>query len=984
MAPSHSDLKQLATAVDDFISFGFALIRDIHGLKGAEGTSSTQNTWLEDSRSYYKRLGTRGPAKAGHEPNATEVKLQQQANACQELADSLINLLEGTSSVPELEKIIDLLRKALPEIEDEMFEILEALNDGSKELGLSLEASSLHDKVKTSGFGQAMRKPQEAPPPMPLLQPSDKSTFGSSSIEQIKNSRSTRPTSQFSAVDMFTSSKPKKAISPPTLLSEHDQVLATLKNKDRAHLVHEYLLESLSYSSMKDREEDVEQAHAHTFSWIFEPSTRSSPSLTDKDEQPMHESNDFLSWLSTDKLGGAYWVSGKPGSGKSTFMRYLYSHPATLDHLKTWAGGTPLTIASFFFWTSGSYDQRSQAGLIRYLLYQILEQHPELTAWTFPKWWLRSQDAKARVKTPIKWTVDDLMNGLSVCVERVVKTTKLCLFVDGLDEFDGQPEEVVKLFKELVVDFRGRIKVCLSSRPWGVFEDAFRGIPQFRLHDLTSAGMHRYVSDKLNGQLRIRQSMQQDPKTGRELQTEIVRRADGVFLWTTLAVRRLIESEDASVDGLKACLDTLPTDLDDLFHFLLFQSRSSKELEEQSRIFNIICAKEAVCDFTRDESARSMTAYQLRLAFWGNDTSLQGTIRQVTEIDAMESYEACKSQLSSLCADLLVLHSRDPIKARYSRLSSSRSTDRDPRILAESRIAYLHRTVRDFLLIPEVWEGIRARSEKDFDSHIDLLRSHALQLRVPLEEPSKHRRLDDWWPDIVLALTHARFSHPRHCTTQIRLLDELNTTLNWYWATKESDPLDNWARNAFGSYEERMKRKTPYHYPFLSLCAKFGLDSYLNAKLSTGKYGYQGGIPLLSHAIEFLFNRRKTVYPLTDPIVIESLLANGEDPNQLYQDLSGKKKTPWLLALQYSREADRRKWIKMHDTDETGTKRWVKVLIMFIEHGADPNALLIADGMDPAATALDVATILQEKYQTEGLSDLHRLLLARGAELEDN
>ena len=979
MASGHNDVKRLATTVDDFVSFGYGLIRDIHGFRNADSTESARDTWLKKCRYYYSCLETKPPADTGRGFNVVETKLRQQASTCQELASGLISELESSPSNQDLVRIVDVLRISLPKIEDEMLEISEDLDHGSKQFGLSLDEPSFHDRVKKPEFDKSSRKPSSNPPPMPQLQFFDQSPFGSSAIEDIKDLKPTMSTSPLSAVDFFTTSKSTREKSRPVILSEHDQILATLQNQDRAHLVHEYLLESLSYPSMKDREEDVEQAHTDTFSWIFEPSIKSPESLHEGNSQALQQSTDFLPWLSTDKLGGAYWVSGKPGSGKSTFMRYLFSHPSTSDHLKAWAGETPLTIASFFFWTSGSYDQRSQAGLLRYLLYQILEQLPELTAWSFPQLWLRSQDAKARVKNPIKWTVDDLMSGLSACVERAVRTSKLCLFVDGLDEFDGKPEEVVELFRRLVKHFEGRVKVCLSSRPWGVFEKAFEGIPQFRLHDLTSVGMHRYVRDKLNGQSHIHEIMRKEPKMARELQIEIVRRADGVFLWTTLAVRKLIESDEASVEGLKACLDILPTSLDDLFQNLLFQSRSFPELEDQSRIFNLIRAKEAVCDFTRDESARSMTAYQLFLAISANDLSLQEPVRQATEEDAMRAYEVCKFQLRSLCADLLVLHSRDPIKARYSRLSSNRSKNRDPRILAESRIAFLHRTVRDFIMIPEIWEGIRARSEKDFDPHINLLRSHILQLRVSLEEPSKHRRLDDWWPDIVLALTHARFSYPSHCTEQVGLLDEFNNTLNWYWATKASDSLDNWARNAFGSYEERMKRKTPFHKPFLSLCAKFGLSIYLSAKLSTGEYGFQGGIPLLSHAIEFLFNRRKTVFPLTDPNLIESLLANGEDPNKSYEDLSGKKKTPWLLALQYAREADRRKWIKMHDTDENGTERWAKVLIMFIEHGANPYALIVADDMDPAATALDVATMLEENYQTKELSNLRRLLVARQA-----
>lgn len=37
--------------------------------------------------------------------------------------------------------------------------------------------------------------------------------------------------------------------------------------------------------------------------------------------------NDFVAWL--EEGDGLYWIAGKAGSGKSTLMKYIASHPST-------------------------------------------------------------------------------------------------------------------------------------------------------------------------------------------------------------------------------------------------------------------------------------------------------------------------------------------------------------------------------------------------------------------------------------------------------------------------------------------------------------------------------------------------------------------------------------------------------------------------------------------------------------------------------
>jgi len=69
------------------------------------------------------------------------------------------------------------------------------------------------------------------------------------------------------------------------------------------------ILKSLSFPTRPVRREVIRDAHAKTFGWIFQqPTERVRPSR-------------LYNWLMTGR--GTFWVSGKPGSGKSTFSMYF-------------------------------------------------------------------------------------------------------------------------------------------------------------------------------------------------------------------------------------------------------------------------------------------------------------------------------------------------------------------------------------------------------------------------------------------------------------------------------------------------------------------------------------------------------------------------------------------------------------------------------------------------------------------------------------
>jgi hypothetical protein len=150
--------------------------------------------------------------------------------------------------------------------------------------------------------------------------------------------------------------------------------------------VEDELLEHLNFPTITERFEEVAEAHQQTFQWIFRRPDHGVHAGQGKHWSP------FPEWLQHGN--GLYWINGKAASGKSTLMKYIFMHPDTPRHLRIWAANLPLYIAGFFFWISGTKEQKSQFGLLRSLLHDILQQNRKLISVVLSKQWSSRYTAK--------------------------------------------------------------------------------------------------------------------------------------------------------------------------------------------------------------------------------------------------------------------------------------------------------------------------------------------------------------------------------------------------------------------------------------------------------------------------------------------------------------------------------------------------------------------------------------------------------------
>ncbi len=267
-------------------------------------------------------------------------------------------------------------------------------------------------------------------------------------------------------------------------------------------------------------------------------------------------------------------MSGKPGAGKSTLMKYLCSHDKVEEYLKIWAGEKGLPFSKFFFWKPGTELQKSLKGLMRALLHSILTQLPGMIELILPKHWEASQAHQA-----VHFEHADIQAAFDSFIVRpdVYEKHKFVFFIDGLDEFNGDHDGMIKSFFRWVSASSNNVKICVSSREELVFLERFSDCPKLRLHDLTKEDMEVFIEQTLKDNTDFQD--RQDQVEILRLAKTITYRAEGVFLWASLAVQSVTSgllTED-DVEDLEQRIDALPTALEDLVQAIFdsIQNRSS-------------------------------------------------------------------------------------------------------------------------------------------------------------------------------------------------------------------------------------------------------------------------------------------------------------------------------------------------------------------------------------------------------------------------
>ncbi|OMP85851.1 hypothetical protein BK809_0002062 [Diplodia seriata] len=455
------------------------------------------------------------------------------------------------------------------------------------------------------------------------------------------------------------------------------------------------ILGNLLFNDIADRHERIEEAHRRTFEWISsesssETASSCSPNILESSKNLPPINIGFVDWLRSDQQ--LFWITGKPGAGKSTLMKYIYNDPRTSDMLQPWIGADEFITGSFFFWNSGTVMQMSQEGLLRAVLHQALQDRLEDIPSHFPDRWKRYQLFGA---DPRPWALPELKSAFESLVSDNSK--KFLLVIDGLDEFDGNCAELATWIIRRAA--RPNVKLCVASRPWPEFDDAFKSLPSLRVEDLTASDMRIFITETLQSNEMFCRLQQLEPKNAQSLMSEVLEKAAGVFLWVRLVVMSLLDGlrDGDTVVDLQVRLQRLPPDLEKLFQKIIDGLNPEYRVQASHMIRVVLDWKKPLA----------------LLPFLFMEHSVEEAISM--EFKPLDS-EATRFQEGA---------ARRRLKSRCKGLLEASNLDTDG---PDATVQFLHRTVRDFVLEKEMNSYILGLDET-FDPYDAVCASHIICLK---------------------------------------------------------------------------------------------------------------------------------------------------------------------------------------------------------------------------------------------------------------
>ncbi|KAI5838329.1 hypothetical protein DFP73DRAFT_485995, partial [Morchella snyderi] len=278
--------------------------------------------------------------------------------------------------------------------------------------------------------------------------------------------------------------------------------------------------------------------HSHTLAWLW-------------------QSDVYKSWTSLKYPdSGLLFIEGKPGSGKSTLVRYF------ADKFTPPSGAI---VLKFFYNTRDGESERDHRNMLKTLLYQILKTDESFFIHFQP---IYRREGEGR----IEWRSEDMKSILLACKTHLRPRT-MYLIIDAMDESACTDRvDIVKFLHELSAPALNKdgcmVNIFLASRPINELQSSnWPGRQVILLQDMNRDDIRRYTHCLLQNQ----DFDSVNPEVKKEIEDYILTFSDGVFIWVYLVLKELVEEvmNDSRRSTLMPFLESLPRSLESLYECML-------------------------------------------------------------------------------------------------------------------------------------------------------------------------------------------------------------------------------------------------------------------------------------------------------------------------------------------------------------------------------------------------------------------------------
>ncbi|KAK4207370.1 hypothetical protein QBC37DRAFT_96296 [Rhypophila decipiens] len=503
-----------------------------------------------------------------------------------------------------------------------------------------------------------------------------------------------------------------------------------------------------------------------------------------------------------------------------------------------------------------------------------------------------------------------------VCSSTTMEQTRLCLFIDGLDEYEGRPADIV----DLIDIFRTlpNLKLCVSSRPWNEFEQTF-GKNQSRklyMHHINRDDIREYVHGTFS-QDENYSAMEETGMKGDDLIEEIIDCSQGVFLWVNIVVRSFRDGlvNGDSIRDLQRRLRTLPVDLNEYFDKILLSDVDAVYRQESSRMFNAAVSAKGRLPFM---AYRFIGPENQEAGF---DHKLERMCKSKSNTQALQ----LQKRVNARCKGLL------EIKMRESHREQG---------LLDPEVDFLHRTVKDLLVALETQQTLASWDQGSYN--IDSMICHAILAQLKTATPiCDEFHIVSFGPAedfVFLFFNHCKALHddPHHDFESLdRVLSEFYTTLSTFQIPGRR-VIARWldmfmvARCQAHGYLTILSQREL----FTLLCAFFELDQYIT------RYVLQGNnvrAELCSAILYLAVRWGKTA-------MVQTFLEHGTNPNSSLPACTHKQ-TIWHDLVLWTMD----EWQTMTTPTDSRIKELEWCVILFLQHGGrQGGALYVEEGFEMA------------------------------------